>query len=450
VPTQLTQVPAHNSAEWFGQPRGLTILFLTDMWEQFSYYGMRAILVYYMTKQLLLAQQHASLIYGLYTAFVFFTPIVGGVISDRWLGRRNAVVIGGSIMALGHFLMTFEPTFFLALATIALGNGLFLPSLPSQIGGLYREDDPRRTFAYNFYYLGVNVGGFLAPFAIGTVGEVYGWHWGFGVAGVGMLIGLGIYLAGGRYLPRDVRVEAAAVVPTASRPVEHSLLQRFALLAGIAAVVVLFRGAYEQFGNTLPLWIETTDRAVGGFVIPMTWFMSINPLIVIVLTPFLVARWTRLARQGRETSPMQKMAFGAGVAAVAYLMIAAVAAWTDANGLRASWLWLVAFFTVITAGELYILPIGLGLFGRLAPLGYSATAIATWFLAAFAGNFLAGAIGTYWSRLSPSGFFVLAAVVAGISGALLLLFNHPVRRAEGDEVAAARERSFALRSESRS
>jgi POT family proton-dependent oligopeptide transporter len=442
----LIQRPAVASAEWFGQPRGLTILFLTDMWEQFSYYGMRAILVYYMTKQLLLAQQSASLVYGLYTAFVYFTPIVGGVISDRWLGKRNAVLIGGSIMAVGHFLMAFEPLFYLALATIAIGNGLFLPSLPSQINGLYREGDPRRAFAYNFYYLGVNVGGFLAPFVIGTVGEVYGWHWGFTVAGVGMITGLAIYIAGGRYLPVEARLaggESAstrAASPTigesiagdSASSVSHpqTIAQRFALLAAIAGVVVIFRGAYEQLGNTLALWIESTDRAVGSFVIPMTWFQSLNPLVVIVLTPVLVAHWTRRARAGKETSSMQKMAFGAGVVAISYLVLALVAAYTMGYGVKASWLWLLVFFSVMTAGELYILPIGLGLFGRLAPLGYSATTIATWFFAAFIGNFLAGAIGTFWSRLSPAGFFVLAACTAALSGALLLIFDRPTRRAE--------------------
>ena len=148
---------------WFGQPRGLTILFLTNMWEQFSYYGMRTLLVYYMTKQLLLGQQWSSFVYGTYTACAYFTPIVGGVIADRLLGRRRAIMIGGSIMALGHFMMASEPLFYVALATIALGNGLFLPSLPSQIDSLYDAADPRRGWAYNVYYVGVNVGGFLAP-----------------------------------------------------------------------------------------------------------------------------------------------------------------------------------------------------------------------------------------------------------------------------------------------
>ena len=151
------------SGDWFGQPRGLTILFLTEMWEQFSFFGMRALLVYYMTKQLLIGQGQASLIYGLYTAGVYFTPIVGGAIADRWLGRKRAVVLGGAIMAAGHFMMAFRACFYVALTTIAIGNGLFLPSLPSQIDDLYARDDPRRRWAYNVYYVGINIGAFLAP-----------------------------------------------------------------------------------------------------------------------------------------------------------------------------------------------------------------------------------------------------------------------------------------------
>jgi proton-dependent oligopeptide transporter, POT family len=428
--TNASTNPHARASDWFGQPRGLTILFLTDMWEQFSFFGMRALLVYYMMKQLMLGQERASLIYGVYSGFVYFTPIIGGVISDRWLGRRNSVVIGGSIMALGHFLMAFEPMFYVALATIAVGNGLFLPSLPSQISGLYAADDPRRHSAYNIYYVGVNVGAFLAPFACGTIGELYGWHWGFTVAGVGMVIGLITYLAGGRYLPPDN--SRAASGESAAEARDPGMWPRFALLGGIAGVVVVFRGAYEQVGNTLSVWIENTDRVVGTFAIPMTWFQSLNPLLVFTLTPFIIARWLQLAKQGREPSSIVKMAMGAAVVGISYLMLAAVAQWSASTGTQASWLWIVVFFIVLTAGELYILPVGLGLFGRLAPRGYNATTIALWFLAAFAGNLAAGALGTVWSSLSPPQFFVLMGAVAGVSGLLLLIFDRAVRRLSAD------------------
>src|SRR3982751_1932721 len=241
-------------SNWFGQPRGLTILFLTNMWEQFSYYGMRALLVYYMTKQLLISQQHSSLIYGIYTSFAYFTPIVGGVVADRYLGKRGAVIIGASTMAAGHFMMVFEPLFYVALATIALGNGLFLSSLPSQINDLYRPDDPRRGWAYNVYYVGINVGGFLAPLICGTLGEVYGWHYGFGAAGIGMFIGLVVYIAGGRYLPPQT-VSPRTLNPEPNRRAQEWKL--VVLLFAVALAATVFRGAYEQIGNTIPLWTDT-------------------------------------------------------------------------------------------------------------------------------------------------------------------------------------------------
>ena len=429
--------PPAPAASWFGQPRGLTILFLTDMWEEFSFYGMRALLVYYMVEQLRLNQQRASVVYGLYAAFVYLTPIFGGIVADRWLGRGRAVVIGGSIMAVGHFMMAFEPLFYVALATIATGNGLFLPSLPSQINGLYQAEDPRRHLAYNYYYVGVNLGGFLAPLGVGTVGELYGWHWGFSLAGFGMMAGLAIYLAGRRYLPGDGPVGSGAARRVTVGPKVKGeggdLVKRFALLSGIASIAVIFRIAYEQVGNTLPLWIEHTERHIGSFVIPMTWFQSLNPLLIFVLTPVFVARWLAQARRGTEPSSMRKMAIGASIVACSYLILAGVAAWTGAHGIAASWLWLVAFFVVMTAGELFILPVGLGLFGRLAPERYAATGIALWFLAGFAGNLAAGALGTLWSDLSAAEFFAVTAGTAGLSAGGFLLFDRAVRRIEAGQ-----------------
>lgn len=415
----MTAPAATEPRSWFGQPPGLTILFLTEMWEKFSFFGMRALLVYYMTKQLLIAQGDASLIYGFYTAFVYLTPIAGGIVSDRWLGRRRSVIIGASVMAAGHFMMAFEPLFYAALASIALGNGLFLPSLPSQIGALYAPEDPRRVRSYSIYYVGVNLGAFLAPLVCGTLGEIYGWHYGFAAAGIGMLSGLAIYTLGGRHLPVDPPRAANAAAQAATRSERRRL---FLLLAIIGCAVVVFRGAYEQVGNTVALWADQgVDRAIGpGFSIPMTWFQSLNPLLVFTLTPLLLAWWSRLAIRGREPLPLRKMAFGAGGLAASYLMLAVVVTLADGP---ASWIWLVAFIVLLTAGELFILPVGLGLFARLAPAGMAATTIAAWFLAAFAGNLFAGALGTLWSRLSASTFFVLMAAVAALSALALLMLS---------------------------
>jgi len=420
---------------WFGQPRGLTILFLTEMWEQFSYYGMRALLVYYMTKQLLIGQQMSSLIYGTYTSLAFFTPIIGGIISDRWLGKRRAVILGGSTMALGHFMMTFEPLFYPALATIALGNGLFLPSLPSQINDLYKPDDPRRGWAYNVYYVGINVGGFLAPLVCGWLGETYGWHWGFGAAGVGMLLGLVVYVAGGKYLPEQGRILRKAVQAAPIRNAKATVL----LLLGVGLAVTIFRGAYEQVGNTVALFADAgIDRVTSLMTIPMTWFQALNPLFVILMTPALLAWYSRRARAGRDASSMQKMATGALTVAASYLILALAA--TVAGSGQASWLWLLAYFVVYTIGELFILPTGLGLFARLAPPSLGATTVAAWFLAIFTGSMSAGVVGTLWSRVSHPVFFVLLAAIASVAAALLLALDRETRRIEREraaEIAAA-------------
>jgi len=415
--------------DWFGHPRGLTILFLTEMWDQFSFFGMRALLVYYMTKELLISQTHSSYIYGLYSSFVYFTPLIGGVISDRWLGRRRAVIIGGSIMALGHFLMAFEPAFYVALATIAIGNGLFLPSLASQINQLYAPDDPRRATAYNIYYVGINLGAFLAPFVCGTVGEIYGWHWGFALAGVGMVIGMITYLGGSRYLPKNNNPKDEPARPASSeRP--RAKMEVYLLLLAVIAIVVIFRASYEQSGNTVALWADSgVDRHIGSsFSIPMTWFQSLNPLVIFLFTPVIVAYWTRKARSGQEPGSIGKMAMGGFIVGVSYLLLALIAHLS--GDARASWLWLVFFFFVYTVGELFILPVGLGLFGKLAPLEFAATAIAAWFMAAFFGNLAAGAMGALWSVVTVPTFFTISGGVAILSGGLLFALSSWAHRIE--------------------
>jgi POT family proton-dependent oligopeptide transporter len=384
----------------------------------------------------MIAQERSSLIYGGYAAAVYLTPIFGGVIADRLIGKRNAVVAGALLMAAGHFMMAFEGLFFPALAAIAIGNGFFLPSLSSQINSLYARGDPRLASAYNVYYVGINLGAFLAPFVCGTLGETYGWHWGFAAAGVGMLIALATYLAGMRYLPREPRRTRAPGV----RAIGADNRRRFLFLFGVMAVVIVFRGAYEQNGNTIALWTDVgVDRHVtGGWSIPLTWFQALNPFVIFLLTPLLVSHWTRLGRRGREPSSLNKMVTGAVLVGLSFALIAVVSAWSGAHHVRSSWLWLSLFFVVLTAGELFILPVGLGLFGRLAPEGFEATAIAIWFFAGFAGNLLAGGLGVLWSSLSQSLFFAVIAAVAMVSACLLLFFLPAGARAE-KTLATARD-----------
>ncbi|TLU73582.1 peptide MFS transporter [Lichenicoccus roseus] len=422
-----TAHPGLHERIWFGHPPGLTILFLTNMWEQFSYYGMRALLVFYMVKELMLTQTASSFIYGAYTSAAYFTPIIGGILSDRILGRRRAIIIGGSIMAAGHFMMTFEPLFYFGLLTIALGNGLFLPSLPAQVDHLYAHDDPRRPWAYSVYYVGVNIGGFLAPLACGAVGEIYGWHYGFAVAGVGMVAGLVIYLAGGRHLPAE---PARASLPVAtSRPVERNAVL---LLVALGLSVTVFRSAYEQVGNTVAIWTDVgIDRHIGhGMSVPLTWFQALNSLFVILFTRPLLAFWQRRTRAGHVQRLARRMCTGALIVGASYLLLALVA-WQAAGG-RASALWLVGFFALLTLGELFILPTGLGVFARLAPARLGATTVAAWFFTIFSGSLSAGLVGTLWSRMPPAMFFTMLAALAALSAIPLFMLDTPLRRAEAD------------------
>ncbi len=416
-------MPAASQRDLFGHPRGLTVLFLTETWAQFSYFGMQAMLVYYMTKQLHFSQPAASALYGGYAAFAYLTPLLGGVIADSWLGQGRSVIVGSVLMALGHFALAFQTGFFPGLFLVGLGNGFFLPSTTTQVGHLYAEGDSRRDRAYSLYYMGVNIGGFLAPLVCGTIGELYGWHYGFAIAGVGMLIGLAIYLANQKALPaeaqlmKDRRAVRAPIGPEGRRAVRNLLI--------IAAIVVLFRIAYEQSGNTLALWADArTDRMLHlgqtRFLIPATWFQSINPLLIFTFTPLITWWWSIQARRGREPEPLAKMALGAALGALAFLLMIGAAVDAGRHG-AASWLWLVGFFALLTAGELYILPVGLSVFSTLAPARIASAMIGVWYLAKFAGGLFSGWLGAYWQVLPPAQFFLIGAGFALVAAAALAL-----------------------------
>lgn len=427
-----------DTGTWFGQPKGLTILFLTEMWEKFSFFGMRALQIFYMTKELHYSQASASLIFGAYAAGVYFTPIFGGLIADRWLGRRPAVVIGGLLMALGHFMMAFETLLFPAMAVIAIGNGLFLPNLPSQVTLLYAKDDPRAGGAFNVYYVGINLGAFLAPLVCGTLGELYGWHYGFGAAGIGMCLGLAVYLWGGKYLPAE-----------ASRPSGRpgsvdsgEGLGNVPLLVGVALAVMLFRIAYEQTGNTFAIWADTAvARQAFGMIIPVTWFQSLNPMFVFLLSPLLVRMWTVRAARGHVTPAPHRMSIGAFGVGAAYAMLAGLIMLSEAGGFTIGWLWLVLFFAIFTLAELYILPVGLGLFATLAPRRFAATTVAAWFFCSFVGNLLSGVVGAVWEKVSPQAFFLAMGAICALSGLMLFAVHRrhqvsPRASSPADAVAA--------------
>ena len=455
---------SEGSDDLFGHPRGLTFLFATEMWERFSYYGMRALLVLYMVKYLLRPghvdnviglgelkhffelvlgpidiQPFSSHIYGLYTGLVYLTPLFGGLLADRVLGQHRTILLGAAMMAVGHFMMAFEPLFLLALTMLILGNGAFKPNMSAQVGGLYPPGDRRRDRAYSIFYVGINLGAFLAPLVCGTLGEELGWHYGFTAAGIGMTIALAIYLYAMPTLPPDELHKAVAA------GVEHKPLTRqewrgiLALLA-LFVPTTLFWATYEQQGNTIVLWADdhtnrTIDLIVWHGEIPVTWFQAFNPLLIFAFTPLVIALWTRQGRRGAEPSTITKMSLGCfGVALANLIMVAA--AW-QAAGDEASWLWLLGYFVVLTVGELYLSPIGLSLVSKVAPARMVSMLMGLWLATSFTGNLLAGWLGSFWSTMDKTVFFLMMAGIAALAGAVILAFDRPLAGVVENEPAAA-------------
>ena len=436
----------------FGHPRGLSFLFATEMWERFSYYGMRALLVLYMVKYLfepsraeqviglgalrrgleflsgpLEVQPFASQLYGFYTGFVYLTPIIGGILADRVLGQRRMVVIGAVLMAIGHFMMAFEPLFLFALTFLILGNGAFKPNISTQVGALYEPGDARRDRAFSIFYVGINLGAFLAPLICGTLGEEVGWHYGFAAAGVGMTLGLTIYLAAAPSLPAD---ELSNKRAQESRKFGREEWRAVWALLILSLPVTFFWATYEQMGNTIALWADShTDRSVNLLFwrgeIPTTWFQAFNPFMIFAFTPFVIALWTAQAQREAEPSTARKMAIGCFLNAASYLVLFAAA--LQAGTEKASWMWLTAYFVVITVGELYLSPTALSLVSKVAPAHCLSMMMGVWLATSFYGSFLAGYLGGYWSSLSKANFFLMIAAIAALAGIAVLLFNRPLK-----------------------
>jgi POT family proton-dependent oligopeptide transporter len=447
--------PAGGS-EIFGHPKGLTFLFTTEMWERFSYYGMRSLLVLYMTKYLLLpehagdvrglltvksaleaifgpldVQPLSSQIWGLYTGLVYFTPILGGLLADRVLGQRRTVIIGAVLMAIGHFMMAIEQLFLFALLALILGNGAFKPNISTQVGGLYPPGDHRRDRAYSIFYVGINVGAFLAPLICGTLGEKVGWHYGFAAAGVGMCIGLSIYLYALPLLPPD-ELHRARAAHVERKPLDRDQWRAIIALLVLFVPNTLFWATYEQMGNTTILWIDTNvDRGIDVFgwaaQIPTTWFLAFNPFMIFAFTPFVVTLWARQAARGTEPSTITKMALGCfGVTAAN--LVKAFAAFHAGSG-QASWLWVLGSIAVITVGELYLSPVGLSLVTKVAPARILSMMMGVWLATSFTGGFLAGWLGSFWSRMEKPHFFLMIAAISALAGVVIFLCRWPLRGA---------------------
>lgn len=442
---------------FLGHPAGLFVLFFTEMWERFSYYGMRALLVLYMTEHLIrgvqtgsshvfgfAALQHglesifgpmtiqplSSQIYGLYTGFVYLTPFFGGLLADRVLGQRKTVVVGGVLMAIGHFLMALESMFLVALCFLILGNGCFKPNISTQVGSLYPEGDPRRDRAFTIFYMGINLGAFFSPLVCGTLGQLYGWHYGFSAAGVGMVAGLVVYLWGQRYLAEDQltrdKETHAEKIPLTARQ-----WKAIAGLMVLCALNIVFWGVYEQQGNTIQLFADrNTDWRIFGMEMPSTWFQSINPMFIFLLTPFLNMYWGWQSRTDKEPASVMKMAMGCFFLGVSFLPLIFITSGLRADQ-RINFMWLVGSTLIYTIGELYLSPIGLSLVTKVAPPHLVSMLMGTWYLASFFGNYLSGYLGTYYEKMSRESFFGMLSVLGVATGFAIFALRTPLKNAIG-------------------
>jgi POT family proton-dependent oligopeptide transporter len=434
---------------FLGHPVGLAYIVFTEAWERFSFYGMQALLVLYMATHLLLpghvenvagfagfqagmqavfgtlsTQALAAQTFGLYIGLIYFAPVVGGWLGDRFTGRRRAVLAGATLMAAGHFLMAFEPSFLVALSALILGSGLLKGNLAAQVGGLYAKDDTRRDAAFSLYCMAINVGAFIAPLVCGTLGELYGWHYGFGVAGLGMLVGIAIYLSGRRYLPPDRAFSDRAPRPRLAAD-ESKVVVAILLMLAITA---LFWTAQTQVWNTYPLWLKArVDRHVATATIPVTWFQSLDSLAVLVMAPLVLWFWRNQSRRRREPRDLTKIALGCVMFAGACMLLSTGE--TLAGTGSVALIWPVLFHFVCAWAYLYAGPIALALVSRAAPASVNAMLVGSYYLALFAGGIVSGWLGRFYETMSPAAFWLLHAAIVGSGAVLLLALRSPFTRA---------------------
>jgi len=446
--------------EWLGHPKGLFTLFFTEMWERFSYYGMRVLLVLYMVNHLFTSiengatvwgfetlkrtveffygpmsnQALSSEVYGLYTGLVYFTPFIGGWIADRYIGQRRSVYVGGFLMAIGHFLMAVESMFFPALFFLILGNGFFKPNISTQVGGLYSQNDPRRDRAYSIFYMGINLGAFFSPLVCGTLGQNVGWHWGFGAAGVGMLISLLIYHFGGKHLPLTEHKESPKEIREKSHePLTRKEWMAVWALAYLCFLNIIFWAVYEQQGNTLQLFADqNTDWNFFGWTMPSTWFGSFNPMFIFFFVPVLNMFWSWQNKRKSEPGSVAKMAIGCALAGFA-LIIMFFAAKITGDG-RGSVLWLLASTFVLTIGEIYLSPIGLSLVTKVAPAKIVSMMMGVWLLSSFFGNYLSGRLGAFYEVMGKDNFFMMLTILGFGAGLAFFISLKPINKGLGQQV----------------
>lgn len=436
---EIDEVPLTDSSGFAGHPKGLTPLFFTELWERFSYYGMRAILVLYMVAApgqggLGFDTKHAASIYGTYTMSVYLTALPGGLIADHILGARLAVLIGGIIIACGHFTMIFHGmnSFYLGMVLIACGTGLLKPNISAMVGGLYRENDPRRDSGFSIFYMGINVGAVMAPLVVGYLAQgesfkrfltsfgfdpVSSWHWGFGAAGVGMIVGLIFYLLAARRLANvgnkvKTRVDAAIRVPAVK--LTGGDWKRVAAIFIFFLFTMLFWAAYEQKGASLNLFAKELVRTeIFGMRFPSSFLQSCTPLFVIFLAPIFSGLWVRLGQ--RQPSSPGKFTLGLLFIGLAFLILIP-ASYLTGQG-KISPLWLVSLYFIEVVGEMCLSPVGLSTVTKLSPAKLVGIMMGVWFLASSFGSKLAGQLSGYFVANNP---MQLIKLYGGIAVGLLL------------------------------
>jgi POT family proton-dependent oligopeptide transporter len=441
---------------FFGEPRALAYLAFTEAWERFSYYGMTAILVLYMSRSLFLPGHIekvvgftglrgglesvlgpmstlalSSLIFGLYTGAVYVTPIVGGWVADRWIGRRNAVVSGALLMSGGHLAMAFDASFLLALFLLVVGCGFLKGNISTQVGSLYASDDAAgQTRGFAIFSIGINVGAVVGPLACGSLAQLYGWHAGFGLAGILMLIGLATYLVGYRELNDTISSVAPANRPTKS--LDRAQWNTVLALLAVMGITIFQSIAYYQCGDIAMVWIDRdVDLNLLGFRVPVAWFNSIDSMVAILGVPFLFALWRWQAARGKEPAEIGKIGIGAWITCFANLVLVAGCTMTD----RVPVLVPLVYFTLLGIAFLYYWPTLLALVARAAPPRIRATMMGIVFLTMFVANVAIGWLGGLFERMSPAQFWAVHAAISSMGGILALLLQRRLTGIIDREVA---------------
>jgi POT family proton-dependent oligopeptide transporter len=421
--------------ELFGHPVGLYVLFFTEMWERFSYYGMRALLVLYLTSKttdsnygLGWSQGDALVLYGWYTALVYIMSIPGGILADKFLGQKKSVILGAILLVIGHSVLAYEAmwAFYTGLGFIILGVGCLKPNISTMVGGLYKKGDVRRDKGFTLFYIGINIGAFLSGLVVGYVGEVHGWHYGFGLAGILMIIGLIQFLAGqkylvhvGNYLGKSENKEDQEIY---KRPLNKIEKDRIIVLLTSFLLIIAFFAAFEQAGGLMNIYArEKTDRMLMGWEVPATWFQSLNSFFIITLGVGIAAFWAKRKLKGTEASSLYKMILGLGITGLGFLFMSAAASEFDSTGSSAMY-WLVLAYLFHTVGELCLSPVSLSFVTKLAPAKYASIMMGIYFATTGLGNKFAGMLGESSSAFGEFKVFTGIAIFCVVFALLVYIF----------------------------